>query len=527
MDWKYVFGWGLVKCVSKCRWWMPTDGLEICACPFQAAERISRELERPGNSFLGAGGRPPLAPSPFCTKKRFTMSFQIGAGNHLGYPPFPLPVSGAAQHKGSTVIAALSRQFSGLQSRFTCLCVARDNAAVQPTNTATATTNAPSYISSLNDTRKKSPSNMSDFAMYDGPSPEWLSLSSTLPPTPPSANLSPSEILARKEANNALRKQVSAAELAPLAPWLKIQTHSITTRDNFPLEARTYRPVSVPEDELLPVYIHLHGGGFLFGTLASEDAACARVAVDARVVVLNVNYRHTPEWRYPTAWEDVEDAFLWLHEQIKAGEVKGVDPERVVVGGISAGAYLAASLVLGRHLGLDLVREEVRSKTLPAIKGQVLMIPCLVNMECYGPLLERLSEPEKGSWESCKDAPVLPREVCKLFMDLLKVEKPDVDNRRMNPGLADLNQVKGLPPTVFGIAGLDPLRDEGLLYAKILTEAGVPTDVNLFLGVPHGFRRFGDKLEKECKRWDRVVVQGILWALSAPEATEVFEVKTE
>jgi len=300
-----------------------------------------------------------------------------------------------------------------------------------------------------------------------------------------------------------------------LGPWVQTQDFAIPTRDGASIEARTYRHLGLPA-EPAPVYVHFHGGGFLFGSLTADDALCSRIAINTHIIVLNVNYRHTPEATYPTAWNDAEDAFRWLHDN---AATVGANPQRVIVGGISAGAYLTASLVLQKHLGRF-------TPALPPIAGQVLMIPCLVNMECYGPQLAKMRDPSVSSWETCKDAPVLPRAVCRMFMDLLQVESPDASDLRMNPGNASADQVKGLPPTVVGVAGLDPLRDEGLLFAKMLTKAGVPTDVSLFSGVPHGFRRFGDKLS-ECKRWDQVVEGGILWVLAEPEATGEFVVKTE
>lgn len=59
------------------------------------------------------------------------------------------------------------------------------------------------------------------------------------------------------------------------------------------------------------------------------------------------------------------------------------------------------------------------------------------------------------------------------FTSLLKIENPDVNDTKLNPGNATPEQVKGMPPTVLGIVGLDPLRDEALLYAKMLAEAGL------------------------------------------------------
>lgn len=351
---------------------------------------------------------------------------------------------------------------------------------------------------------------MADFSAYDGPSAEWLALEPTLPPPP--AGLSLEE---RRQLTNTGREEQSALAMKQLGHWVQTQDFIIPTRDGATIEARTYRHLGLPA-EPAPVYIHFHGGGFLFGSLAADDALCSRIAINTHVIVLNVNYRHTPEATYPTAWNDAEDAFQWLHNN---AAMVGADPQRVIVGGISAGGYLTASLVLQKHLGHF-------APALPPIAGQVLMIPCLVNMECYGPQLAKMRNPSVSSWETCKDAPVLPRAVCRMFMDLLKVESTDASDVRMNPGNASPEQVKGLPPTVVGVAGLDPLRDEGLLFAKMLTEAGVPTDVSLFPGVPHGFRRFGDKL-LECKRWDQVVEGGILWALEEPEATGEFVVKRE
>ncbi len=359
---------------------------------------------------------------------------------------------------------------------------------------------------------------MADFSAYDGPSAEWLALAATLPPPP--LGLSIPEL---KEATNAGRDAASAAAMQTLSPQVTTQDHSIPTRDGAAIEARTYRRAveTASSPSPVPVYIHLHGGGFLFGTLSSEDPACARVAVTTGALILNVNYRHTPEHAYPTAWDDVEDAFAWLHANAAA---LGADPAQVVVGGISAGAYLTASLALRKHLGLV-----PALGGLPAIKGLVLMIPALVHIDCYAPVLGKLKDVAISSFETCKDAPVLPRKVCRLFMDLLKVKEVqglDEADVRLNPGNATPEQVKGLPPTAFGVAGYDPLRDEGLLFAQMLTEAGVPTDVNLFNGVPHGFRRYGDQLS-ECERWDRVVERGIEWALGGPKATGVFEIKTE
>jgi acetyl esterase/lipase len=219
------------------------------------------------------------------------------------------------------------------------------------------------------------------------------------------------------------------------------------------------------------VYIHLHGGGYLFGTLSSEDAICSRIVVsrvqnDTPVMVFNVNYRHTPEHGFPTAWNDVEDAFVWVHEHIN--DIGGLG-DQVVVGGISAGAQLTASLTLTQLYG-----DNERVKTCPKIRGQVLMIPCLVVEDYYAPRKEMLRSPEVSSYVTCAEAPILPVSRINLFMSLLKLSHFENAGRnlRMNPGNATAEEAKYLPPTTFGIAGNDPLRDEGLFFGKLLSENG-------------------------------------------------------
>ncbi|KAH8682084.1 Alpha/Beta hydrolase protein [Xylariales sp. PMI_506] len=354
---------------------------------------------------------------------------------------------------------------------------------------------------------------MCDFSCYGGPSEAWLAVQADLPAMP--EGLSPTEF---RQLVNDGREKLAEEAMKELAPRVTLRDYSIPTRDGSSIEARSYRPSSADPADRLPVYVHLHGGGFLFGTLSSEDAICSRLAINTGVAVLNVNYRHTPEHTYPTAWDDAGDAFEWLHDNI---DDLGGDPERVIMGGISAGAWLTASYALQRNLG------KANAPSRPALAGQVLMIPCVVVTSCYEPQLKKLKDPSVSSLVENKDAPILPMSRVKLFNDLLQIgDSPQVDDLKLNPGNAQPSQVGGLPPTVFGITGLDPLRDEGLLYAKLLTEAGVPTDINVFVGVPHGFRRYGDKLPNSA-HWDKVMENGVRWILSKPSATRVFDVKAE
>ncbi|KAF1833228.1 hypothetical protein BDW02DRAFT_570217 [Decorospora gaudefroyi] len=349
-----------------------------------------------------------------------------------------------------------------------------------------------------------------DFSQYGGPSEEWLAVERALPPQP-DFSMDP---IALRAAVNGERESRAAEAMKLFAPHVQTKDYAIPTRDGATLQARTYRSLKHDGSGKLPVYMYFHGGGFLFGSLESEDPLCAQTAINTGVVVLNVNYRHTPEHTFPTAWYDSQDAFVWLHKNIEA---IGGDASKVVVGGISAGAQLAASLALEQHLGkADVI------KGLPTLAGQILIIPCLASPATYdqGPGKQLKS----SSYVENEHAPLLPKERIELFMSLLKTGTPDLKDTKVNIVNATPDEVRGLPPTVFGIAGLDPLRDEGLLYAKLLSEVNVPTEIRLFKGVPHGHRRFGTAL-KASEHWDQCVDEGILWVLSKPKATGRFDVK--
>lgn len=295
---------------------------------------------------------------------------------------------------------------------------------------------------------------MCDFSEYGGLTQQFLDLQEKQP-VPPKQSLQ--EL---KTATNNGREKVALEEMKSLASQIVMQDYQIPARDGYTLEARSYRSRSAPEDIKLPLYIHFHGGGFVFGTLSSEDASCARIALNAAVTVLNVNYRHTPEYFYPTAWNDSEDALEWAYTNANA---LASNSQQIIIGGVSAGAWLTASLMQEKHLN--------RTPSSDSVLGQVLMIPCLVHHDNYEGHLERLKSKEVSSYVQNENAPILPKARLDLFNSLLFPDRVPPE-RRANPGNATADEIKGLPPAVFGIAGADPLRDEGLLYAQHLASNG-------------------------------------------------------
>ena len=277
-----------------------------------------------------------------------------------------------------------------------------------------------------------------DFSQYGGPSQEWLAVEKTLPAMTYDLNADPKEL---RTVINAGREEASAAAMKVLAPKVKMQDFTISTRDGSSIEARSYRPADKPADETLPVYLYFHGGGFIFGTLSSEDATCAMTAVNAGVVVFNVNYRHSPEHTHPTAFYDTQDAFAYLHEHI--AEIGG-DPGKVVVGGISAGGQLSASLALEQHLG-------IACQNLPKLAGQILLIPCVAHPDNYaeGPG-KKLKSPEVSSYVENEHAPLLPKKTVEFFVKLMGSEPGELKDTKLSPVNFEADEVKGLPPAMFG-----------------------------------------------------------------------------
>ncbi|KAF2172705.1 hypothetical protein M409DRAFT_62432 [Zasmidium cellare ATCC 36951] len=327
---------------------------------------------------------------------------------------------------------------------------------------------------------------MNDFSEYGGLTKQFEELQANQPVPPKQA------LQELKASTNDGREKASEKEMATLGPQVVIQDFQIPARDGYSIEARTYRSKSAPTDGSLPLFIHLHGGGFLFGTLSSEDANCSRVAINAPVVVLNVNYRHSPEHTYPTAWNDTEDAFEWAYTNAKT---LGANSQQVIIGGISAGSWLTSSLVQARHRS--------RTPSTDSIVGHILMIPPSVHHANSEGLIKHLKSPEVSSYVQNENAPILSKARIDLFNNLVFPEVPT--ELRANPGNASAEQVKGLPPAVFGIAGADPLRDQGLLYAQLLASNGVPTNVHVYKGLPHGFRRFGAQLQEASTAWDETI----------------------
>jgi acetyl esterase/lipase len=204
--------------------------------------------------------------------------------------------------------------------------------------------------------------------------------------------------------------------------------------------------------------LDIHGGGFVMGTAAMERAFASDVARRLGVVVVVVEYRLAPEHPYPAGIEDCYAALTWLHAE--ADEL-GVDVERVAVAGQSAGGGLAAGLAL-----------LARDRGGPAICFQLLGIPELDH---------RL---ETTSMRTFVDTPLWHRPNAELsWAHYLGPDPGEVEPYASPSVAADLS---GLPPAYLAAMEFDPLRDEGIVYALRLLEAGVSVELHTYPGTFHG-----------------------------------------
>ncbi len=235
----------------------------------------------------------------------------------------------------------------------------------------------------------------------------------------------------------------------------------IPARDGTALPAALYAPALMAGGKL-PALVFFHGGGFVVGSVATHDILCRRLAEAAGCAVVSVDYRLAPEHRFPTAANDAWDALQWLAAN---GQSLGIDTTRLAVGGDSAGGTLAAvCAVMARDAALPLAL-------------QLLFYPgCAAHQDTL-------------SHREFAQGLVLEAAQITWFFDLYVRSAFDRDDWRFSP--LNAPDVEGVAPAWFGLAEVDPLVDEGVLYADKLRAAGVAVDLEIYRGVTHEFIKMG------------------------------------
>jgi acetyl esterase len=219
----------------------------------------------------------------------------------------------------------------------------------------------------------------------------------------------------------------------------------------------------LPDDaEKPPLIVYAHGGGFMQGSLPSWDAMLRELVRQSGVAALSVDYKLSPEHRFPVAFEEMV-AMVRLAAREGAG--LGVDPMRLAVGGDSAGANLALAAALA-----------ARDSGERAVRFQLLIYGCFS------------TDTESPSWQRFGRGAGLSQTQMRWIWETY-LERPEQQKDwRAAPMLADL---AGLPPAHLIVGNLDPLLDDSNRLAARLKAAGVPCELKVYEGLNHGFVRYG------------------------------------
>jgi len=221
---------------------------------------------------------------------------------------------------------------------------------------------------------------------------------------------------------------------------------------------RIYRPKASASEPRACVF-EIHGGGFMMGDIVMMDPWCQNIAGELGAVVVSTNYRLAPEDPFPAGVEDCYAALCWTAANMKE---LGADPNRLAIAGQSAGGGLAAACAL-----------MARDRGGPKLCFQLLEIP---------ELDDRLETP---SMQQFTDTPLWNRPNAEWsWRHYLGPDHQGEVSAYAAPSRA--TDLAGLPPAYVSTMEFDPLRDEGILYAQAMMQAGVSVELHSYPGTFHG-----------------------------------------
>lgn len=233
------------------------------------------------------------------------------------------------------------------------------------------------------------------------------------------------------------------------------------------IPARVYTPVG-GGGAAAPCLIYFHGGGFVIGSLQTHDALCRLLANESGAKVVAVDYRLAPEHKFPAAADDCYAAAVWVEQNAAS---LGVDPNRLAVGGDSAGGNLAAVVCL-----------MAKAKGAPDLRFQLLIYPVTQ------------ARAQTESMKAFAEGYFLEKRGMDWFFDQYVPEGHDAADPYLSPLSA--TDLSGLPKALVITAGFDPLKDEGKAYADKLNAAGVRATYKDYPGMVHGFFNMSGVLDE-------------------------------
>ncbi|KAI9477888.1 MAG: Alpha/Beta hydrolase protein [Benjaminiella poitrasii] len=254
------------------------------------------------------------------------------------------------------------------------------------------------------------------------------------------------------------------AKRVPVPETLQTKQEVVGGPKNLKIGTTVFRPLGT-ENDVLPVILYFHGGGWVLGSALTHRKIATDLAIKTHAAVMLVEYSLSPEVQFPVANEQSFAALCWLREH---GRSININPDQIVVAGDSAGANMATVIsMMAKDRGMA-----------EAIKAQILMYPAVgadytlyESYRLYG---------GGECYLSLKEA-----EIC--MKAYLPKPPQELNDRYATPILATKDQLAGLPPALVLTCECDILRDEGEAYVSRLLDAGVYTVGMRILGSIHAF----------------------------------------
>ncbi|KGJ87008.1 alpha/beta hydrolase [Colwellia psychrerythraea] len=257
-----------------------------------------------------------------------------------------------------------------------------------------------------------------------------------------------------------------------------------TTSHNIPV--RIYNPA--PNDTL-PVLLHFHGGGHMCGSVDLYDPISRKLALATHAIVICADYRLAPEYPYPAGLDDCQQ----LLERYKTLLTDMKHSDELYIAGDSAGGAICTSLVMNNSSNEktnDSVKIDKQVLVYPSV--DYTMMSASIDENGQGFLLEK----DKVQW------------YFEQYFQVSSLERDEIAQAKIvkaSPLLGEFSS--NMPATLVITAGCDPLRDEGVAYAKSLAEVGVDIEHHSFDGMTHAYMLLNDLVEEECSATYQLIGQ--------------------
>jgi acetyl esterase len=210
--------------------------------------------------------------------------------------------------------------------------------------------------------------------------------------------------------------------------------------------------------EILPVYFDLHGGGFVLDSADVDEEINLEFLEKVGCKIISIDYAKAPKHPFPTAVNQIYSIVNHVYEN---AEAFGIDRKKMGIGGHSSGGNLSAAVSLKANK-----------------EGQFQLVCQILDFPVFDLAADPYSKPQP---EGC-----IPPEMAVVF-NACYVDPAQAEHPYASPLFAKPENIEGLPPALFILAGMDSLYDEGLQYCDMLEEGGVPTECYMYPDAPHGF----------------------------------------